>query len=48
MNSPRTSLKYKLQIIAFTAFNIPNLYWIYEKKEEEYNTISIEKEIRKA
>jgi len=42
------ALKYNSQIIAFTAFNIPDLYKIYEKKEEDYNTISIEKEIRKA
>ncbi len=36
------------QIIAFTAFNIPDMYKIFEKKEEDYNTISIEKEIRKS
>jgi nucleotide-binding universal stress UspA family protein len=36
------------QIIAFTAFNIPDLYKILEKKDEDYNTISIEKEIQKS
>ena len=38
--------KYNSQIIAFTAFNIPDMYKIFEKREEDYNTISIEKEIR--
>ena len=38
--------KYNSQIIAFTAFNIPDMYKIFEKNEEDYNTISIEKEIR--
>jgi len=38
--------KYNSQIIAFTAFNIPDMYKIFEEKEEDYNTISIEKEIR--
>ena len=41
------ALKYNSQIIAFTAFNIPDLYKILKKKEEDYNTISIEEEIRK-
>ncbi|WP_458721515.1 universal stress protein [Candidatus Nitrosocosmicus sp. R] len=40
--------KYNSQIIAFTAFNIPNMYKILEKNGEDYNTISIEKEIRKS
>ncbi len=40
--------KYNSQIIAFTAFNIPDMYKILEKKGEDYNTISIEKEIRKS
>ena len=40
--------KYNSQIIAFTAFNIPDMYKILENKEEDYNTISIEKEIRKS
>ena len=38
--------KYNSQIIAFTAFNIPDMYKIFEYREEDYNTISIEKEIR--
>jgi len=38
--------KYNSQIIAFTAFNIPDMYKIFENREEDYNTISIEKEIR--
>ena len=42
------ALKYNSQIIAFTAFNIPDMYKILEKKEQDYNTISIEKEIRKS
>jgi nucleotide-binding universal stress UspA family protein len=41
------ALKHNSQIIAFTAFNIPDLYKILENKEEDYNTISIEEEIRK-
>ena len=41
------ALKYNSQIIAFTEFNILDLYKILEKKEEDYNTISIEEEIRK-
>ncbi len=40
--------KYNSQIIAFTAFNIPDMYKILEKKEEDYNTITIENEIRKS
>ena len=38
--------KYNSQIIAFAAFNIPDIYKIFEKREEDYNIISIEKEIR--
>ena len=42
------ALKYNSQIIAFTAFNIPDLYKIFKKKkEEDYNTVSIEEEILK-
>lgn len=42
------ALKYNCQIIAITAFNIPDLYKVLEKQEEEdYNTLSIEEEIRK-
>ena len=40
--------KYNSQIIAFTALNIPDMYKILEKKEEDYNTISIKKEIGKS
>ena len=40
--------KYNSQIIAFTAFNIPDIYKILEKKDEDYNTISIEEEIRRS
>ena len=46
--SKNLALKYNSQIIAFTAFNIPDIYKIFEKKDEDYNTISIEKEIRKS
>ena len=46
--SKKLARKYKSQIIAFTAFNIPEIYKVFEKKEEDYNTISIEKEIRKS
>ena len=46
--SKKLARKYKSQIIAFTVFNIPEMYKIFEKKEEDYNTISIEKEIRKS
>ena len=47
--SKNLARKYNSQIIAFTAFNIPDMYKILEKKEEEdYNTISLEKEIRKS
>jgi len=46
--SKNWALKYNSQIIAFTALNIPDMYKILEKKEEDYNTISIEKEIRKS
>ena len=46
--SKNLALRYNSQIIAFTAFNIPDIYKIFEKKDEDYNTISIEKEIRKS
>lgn len=46
--SKNLARKYNSQIIAFTAFNIPDMYKIFEKNEEDYNTISIEKEIRKS
>ena len=46
--SKNLACKYNSQIIAFTAFNIPDMYKILEKKEEDYNTISLEKEIRKS
>ena len=42
------ALKHNSQIIAFTAFNIPDLYKIFKKKKkEDYNTLSIEEEILK-
>ena len=46
--SKNLARKYNSQIIAFTAFNIPDMYKISEKEEEDYNTNSIEKEIRKS
>jgi nucleotide-binding universal stress UspA family protein len=46
--SKNLARKYNSQIIAYTAFNIPDIYKIFEKKEEDYNTIFIEKEIRKS
>ena len=33
--SKNLALKYNSQIIAFTAFNIPDMYKIFEKKEED-------------
>ena len=44
--SKNLARNYNSQIIAFTAFNIPDMYKIFENREEDYNTISIEKEIR--
>lgn len=41
------ALKYNSQIITFSAFNIPDLYKVLEKKEEYYNTVSFEEEIRR-